>query len=83
LLGENSKNFCFAKKGDIYVVYLPDGGSADLNLPDGKFTVERFNPRTGGDLEKISAESSAGKLRLTAPENESTEDWAFLVRKPK
>ena len=82
LLGANSKNFCLGKKDELYVVYLPNGGSADVSL-SGTFTVERFNPRTGGDLEKISAPTTAGKIRLTSPENESTEDWAFLVRKAK
>ena len=83
LLGANSKNFCLAKKDEVYVVYLPNGGSADLTLSGSNFTIERFNPRTGGDLEKISAQTTAGKIRLTSPENESAEDWTFLIRKAK
>ncbi len=30
---DNSK-FCFAKAGELFLVYLPDGGSTDLDLTD-------------------------------------------------
>ena len=35
----------------------------------------------GGDLAQVSADISGGKLRLSAPQNESVEDWVFLIRK--
>jgi hypothetical protein len=48
---DNSK-YCFAKPGETYVVYLPDGGTTDLDLAGarGRFQVSWYNPRTGGGL---------------------------------
>ncbi|MEM9081593.1 MAG: DUF5060 domain-containing protein [Verrucomicrobiota bacterium] len=40
---DNSK-YCFAKEGEIYLVYLPNGGSTDIKLP-GTFKLTFYNPR--------------------------------------
>ena len=70
----NSK-FCFAKKGTIYLVYLPTGGSTHLDLSDAKrkFDVRWFNPRTGGGLVEGSVKSGDGggnvKCRLSLGES--------------
>ena len=48
---DNSK-FCLAKPGELYLVYLPSGGTTDLDLSgaQGAFSVNWFNPRAGGKL---------------------------------
>jgi hypothetical protein len=48
---DNSR-YCFAKPGEIYIVYLPEGGTAelDLNGVTGRFSVSWYDPRNGGDL---------------------------------
>lgn len=70
---DNSR-YCFAKEGEVYLVYLPYGSSTDLELPSGKsFTVAWFNPRTG---EMGEAKPLNGKT-LTAPDKE---DWLAVVR---
>ena len=48
---DNSR-YCFAKTGELYLVYLPAGGQQDLNLAGatGQFSVSWFDPRTGGAL---------------------------------
>ena len=47
----NDKNdYCLAKEGEIYAVYLPEGKATDIKLPEGQYTVQWFNPRDGGDL---------------------------------
>ena len=53
-LTRSEKDFVYADPGEIYVIYLPDGGAATLDLQnhDGTFTVEWYNPRTGGDLQR-------------------------------
>jgi len=77
--------FCFAKPGEIYLVYLPNGGSADLDLSvaNGTFSVKWFNPRVGGALQDGSVKSvTAGTTAsLGQPPSDSTEDWLVLVRK--
>lgn len=52
LVGNNNDsndNFCLAKPGDTYVVYLSDGGTTDLDFEQftGTYSVKWFNPRTG------------------------------------
>ena len=70
------QNFCLALKDELFVIYLPNGGAAQLSVPaNSNYSIERFNPRTGGAVVKVP--------NLTVPENESTEDWVFLVRKTK
>lgn len=53
-LTRSEKDFVFAKPGEVYVIYLPDGGASTLDLEghDRTFTVEWYNPRTGGTLQR-------------------------------
>ncbi|MEQ1851557.1 MAG: putative collagen-binding domain-containing protein, partial [Chthoniobacteraceae bacterium] len=84
---DNSK-FCFAKAGELYLVYLPDGtkgGSTDLDLSGAKgtFTVKWFNPRSGGALVSGSVKSvEGGKTATTGnPPSDAGEDWLIVVRR--
>ena len=75
--------FCLANE-DLYLVYLPNGGATELKPnQNGNYTVERFNPRTGGELAKVSAPVRGGKLTLSSPQAEAAEDWLFVVHKAK
>jgi len=53
-LTRSEKDFVYAKPGEVYVIYEPDGGPCTLNLQgyNGTFTVEWYNPRKGGELQK-------------------------------
>jgi len=81
---DNSK-YCFAKAGEIYVVYLPDGGASELDLSgaEGAFKVKWFNPRAGGDLQdgSVSRVQGGGRVSLGQPPADPSQDWAVLVRK--
>ena len=81
---DNSK-YCLAKTDDVYVVYLPDGGSTDLDLSGalGRFRVRWYNPRTGGRLERGSVRRVNGgsSVSLGNPPGEADQDWVVLVRK--
>ena len=77
--------FCLAKSGEIYLVYLPSGGSTDLDLTGatGQFTVNWFDPRNGGALKRGSVASVTGGKRValgTAP-GSPDEDWLAVVRR--
>ncbi len=78
--------FCFAKSNEIYLVYLPDGGTSTLNLAgaNGEFDVHWFNPRTGGELQSGSVKSvkGGGQAAIGAAPNDANEDWLVVVRKP-
>ncbi len=81
---DNSK-FCIAKQGEVYLVYLPNGGLSDLDLSatKGTFTVKWFNPRAGGDLLNGSVNSVKGgkAAALGNPPADATEDWLAVIRR--
>ena len=77
--------FCLAKAGDVYLVYLPDGGAVDLDLAgvEGVLTVKWFNPRAGGPLADGSVKSvhGGGKVSLGLPPADFNDDWLAVVRR--
>jgi hypothetical protein len=81
----SNSRYCFAKPGQIYVVYLPDGGTTDLDLSGvaGSYTVKWFNPRQGGELKAGSVTSIQGdrQASLGQPPADPAEDWLVEVRK--
>ena len=77
--------YCFAKENQLYLVYLPKGGttSIDLNGAEGEFDVTWYNPRTGGDLQQgsIASVSGGGTAELGSPPSQSDQDWLVMLRK--
>lgn len=86
-LGGNAKEengtFVFARKGSVYVVYLPEGGPATLDLTGatGAFTVRWFNPRSGGALANGAVTRVRGGGSVSLGEPPGAGDWVALVRK--
>jgi hypothetical protein len=80
---DNSR-YCFADPGKLYLVYLPAGGAADLNLTGtrGEFSVAWFNPRVGGPLQTgpVARVSGGAAVSLGQPPSDSGEDWLAVVR---
>jgi hypothetical protein len=76
----NNSRFCFARPGEIYLVYLPAGGTAQLDLAgeSSGFSVGWLNPREGGELERAADVQGGAKVSLSAP---STDDWLAVIRK--
>ncbi len=81
---DNSK-YCFTKAGQVYLVYLPKGGSSNLDLSGaaGQYSVEWFNPRAGGELTSGSvAKLEGGKsVSIGNPPQDADQDWLAVVRK--
>lgn len=78
--GHDNSCYCFAKTGEIYLVYLPEGGTQELDLSDvtGKFSCNWFNPRTGGETQAGKKVKGGKTVTLKAP---SSDDWIAIVRK--
>lgn len=78
-------DFVYAKRGDVYAIYLKEGGSPTLDLTGarGKFTVRWYNPRYGGELQVSDvSEVTGGDLKsLGNPPKDPDKDWAVLVRR--
>ncbi len=80
---DNSK-YCLAETNSVYLVYLPDGGTSELDLSSaqGEFSVLWFNPRSGGELQSgsIGSVTGGGSVDLGNPPSENGEDWLAVVR---
>ncbi|WP_281986132.1 Ig-like domain-containing protein [Aquimarina aggregata] len=75
---------CLAEAGRTYVIYLENGGSTNLNLngQSGDFSVQWFNPRSGGALlnGNVTRVSGGGNRSIGNPPNSANSDWVALVR---
>jgi hypothetical protein len=67
----------------VYLVYLPDGGTGGLELADGDYSLQWFNPRQGGPLVQGSLRTlqGPGTRQLGLPPKEPDQDWVALIRK--
>lgn len=76
--------YCLAKPGELYLVYLPYGGTTQLDLTaaPGEYTIAWCNPRTGGALSVGTVtEIAGGTLASLAAPTLDREDWLAVVRK--
>ena len=84
-LTSRDNDYVFAKKGDIYAIYLMEGGSAMLNLKnvEGDFTVQWYDPRNGGPLQQGDVKMVRGgsEQSLGHPPKDQDKDWAVLVKR--
>ena len=77
-----SKGWCLAKTGQVYAVYLPEGGTTNLNLVAGSYTVQWYNPRAGGELQKgsVTNVTGPGTVSLGKAPKDNNKDWVILVK---
>jgi len=84
---DGNPGYCFARPGDIYVIFLHQGGSTVLNLDNliSSFNIHWFNPREGGILQKgsLTEVKGPGKVSLGQPPSDESQDWVILVRSKK
>jgi hypothetical protein len=81
----SAKNdYCFAKPGEIYAVYLPAGGTTNLDLgsSSASFSVKWYNPRAGGPLRTgtIRTISGPGSVAIGRPPQDNNKDWVVLIK---
>jgi hypothetical protein len=73
----NGGNYCLAKPGETYAIYLPRGGPVTVKLEPGRYEGSWFNAMTG---EKIALTSVEGPS-WTSQSPPGGQDWALLLRK--
>jgi hypothetical protein len=82
-LTDAEDDYCFARPGEVYAIYLPKGGTTKLNLARsrGSFSVKWFNPRVGGELQRgtVRAVRGPGWVSVGPPPSEREKDWIVLV----
>jgi len=76
-------DYCFAKPGQIYAIYLPAGGTTRLDLGESSatFTVRWYNPRTGGPLRSgtVGTIAGPGSVGIGHPPRDTSKDWVTLI----
>jgi hypothetical protein len=82
-LTPNEKDYCLVLEGKIYAIYLPSGGTAELDLSGykGDYDINWFNPRTGEELETgTKKQISDGKMvDIGLPPTDIDKDWVALI----
>lgn len=77
--------YCFTKKGMLYALYLSQAKEIYLNLEDHEatFTVEWYDPKTGGSSQKGSVQEvkGPGKVNIGLPPESVEQDWVIVIRK--
>jgi len=86
-LAKGDRSFCMAKEGETYALYFPFGGTANLDLTgaSGTFTVQWYNPRTGGELQssKTTTLTAGGVVAIGEAPEDPQSDWAVLIKQAK
>jgi hypothetical protein len=84
-VSNDNSRYCLAKPGELYLVYLPTGGSAELDLSGvtGALSVSWYDPRNGGALKRGTVQSVNGgrAVGLGMPPDNPGEDWLVVVRR--
>jgi hypothetical protein len=74
----SGKAFCLNHKSSVIALYLPDGGTVTLNLPEGsKYKVSWWNPVNGIDGEFQNETVIKGGIRKIVPPGKG--DWAVKL----
>ena len=87
LFSASGGGYCFYKAGEVYAIYLKNGGYAldvMLTVPPGTYYISWYNPRTGGALLNGSLTTSAtptgGTINMGRNPASDSNDWVMLVR---
>ncbi|MEO1653311.1 MAG: T9SS type A sorting domain-containing protein, partial [Bacteroidota bacterium] len=85
-LDNNNDAYCLAQSGSVYLVYLPQGGSQELDLEsqNNGFQVFWYNPRQGGSIIQGNTKRviGPGKVNLGLPPYDPNQDWLAIVIDP-
>lgn len=75
---DSGTGYVFAKPGETYLVYLPEGGSLSLDLSgsNNTFQAEWFDPRNGS-IQAIGSVFGGAPYSFDAPD---TLDWVLLLQ---
>lgn len=83
---DNSR-YCLARRNELYLLYLSEGGNHSIDLTDaqGTYSVNWFNPRTGGKLLRGPVEvlTGEGSRSIGEPPSKVNDDWLVIIRRMK
>ncbi len=76
--------YCFAEKGNLYIVWTKHAAAVDLDLSDadGTYSVRWYDPRNGGGLQKTANDTVEGGKPIyfgTPPTGHN--EWIVVVQR--
>ncbi len=81
---KSGSGYFFGKEGEIYLLYLIEGGPAVIDLKGykGEYEILWFDPRKGGELQQGSIQKIQGdqESEIGKPPSNGNLDWAILIR---
>lgn len=81
----NERAYCFAKKDELYVVYLPKGEKTGLAIGDGAYSIAFYDPWLGGKLYDRPNEgwkiTKPNSVELSAYNGAEDQDWVIIIGK--
>lgn len=84
-LTSSRADYCLAKDNEVYAVYLPDGGTTNIDISEtrARYLIQWYNPREGGELQKGSVErvSNGETVNIGLPPGDIGKDWVVLLRR--
>ncbi len=79
----NSRVYCFAKKGEIYAVYLPKNQTTELEIGDGNYAIAFYDPLEGGMLLDTPNQgwkiTKANSVLLSSYGGAKNKDWVIVI----
>jgi hypothetical protein len=75
--------YVLAKGDEVIAVYLPSGGETSIRLGPGKYTVQWYNPRSGGPLQSRAEVQGGGAVSPGKPPTDPDKDWAILLKRTR
>ena len=77
----SGSGYVLGEAGEVYIIYLPEGGGAEIELPsDGTFEVNWYRPDTGDQIAGNPV-TGPGRQSLGEPPSDTTQDWVIIVNK--
>lgn len=79
----NDDDYVFAKPGEVYAVYSPDGAPGAITLEAGDYSVAWYDPRNGGELQvgAVDAVSGPGEAQMGRAPGGPGQDWVVLLKR--
>jgi hypothetical protein len=80
---DNTDDYVLEKPGNLYVIYLKNGGTTNLNVGSKNVDLELkwYNPREGGALQNgsLTKISGSGNQSIGQAPSSTTSDWVVIV----
>lgn len=86
-LTSDNATYCLAAKDEVYVVHIPqdqETSTLDIGTSGKTFSIQWYNPRSGGVLQKGTIESvvANGAVALGFAPEDKAQDWVVLLKSP-